>query len=130
MPADKNTERLTAAEETFRKLVLDQYELEEDFVSTVCGFFRKAAEPLAESAAAPKRTRAASSKPKKQRKKSAYNVYVREMMKTEDIQKLNHKEKMGAIATLWKSLSLDDRTPYTDMAKVENDEASSPEDTE
>lgn len=127
MPADKSTERLSTAEETFRKLVLDQYELEEDFVSTICGFFRKAAEPLAEASAAPKRSRVASNKPKKQRKKSAYNVYVREMMKDEDIQKLDHREKMGAIAVLWKGLDDEAKTPYADMAKVENDATTSAE---
>ena len=41
-------------------------------------------------------------------------------MKTDDIQKLNHKEKMGAIAALWKGLSESDRTPYADMAESEN----------
>jgi hypothetical protein len=122
MPSDKSTERVAAAEEIFRNLVLNQYDLEEDFVSAICGFFRTAAEPLAESSATPKRSRATTGKPKKARKKSAYNVYVREMMKTDDIQKLNHKEKMGAIASCWKELNDDDKTPYTKMANDENAE--------
>ena len=98
MPSDKSTERVAAAEESFRTLILNQYDLEDDFVSAICGFFRTAAETLSEGTTAPKRSRLISSKTKKLRKKSAYNVYVREMMKTEDIQKLNHKDKMGAIA--------------------------------
>jgi hypothetical protein len=118
---DKTTDRLSLSEETFRKLVLDQYDLEDDFVNNICGYFRTAAEPLLEGTGTSKRgARSGTSRPKKQRKKSAYNVYVREMMKTEDIQKLNHKEKMGAIAALWKGLSDPDRTPYASMADTEN----------
>lgn len=126
MPNDKSTERVAAAEETFRKLVLDQYDLEDDFVSAMCGFFRTAVEPLSEVSVTTKRPRAAASgdKPKKLRKKSAYNVYVREMMKTKDIQELDHKQKMGAIATVWKTLNDEDKTPYTKMANDENTENS------
>lgn len=120
MPADKSTDRLTAAEETFKLLLEEQYELETDFVATVCGLFRKAAEPLAEASAAPKRTRAASNKPKKTRKKSAYNVFVREMMKSDEIKDRDHREKMGAIAKLWKDLGDEARAPYTEMANDEN----------
>lgn len=120
MPADKSTDRLTAAEESFKTSLLEQYDLESDFVAAICAIFRKAAEPLAEtSTTAPKRARSAS-KPKKSRKKSAYNVFVREMMKTDEIKDLDHKQKMGAIAKLWKDLSDNDRTPYTDMANEEN----------
>lgn len=120
MPADKNTDRLDAAEATFKSSLLEQYDLESDFVAAICAIFRTAAEPLAEASAAPKRSRAASNKPKKTRKKSAYNVFVREMMKTEDIKDLDHKQKMGAIAELWKKLDTDGRTPYTEMADEEN----------
>jgi hypothetical protein len=120
MPADKNTDRLTTAEESFKSLLLEQYDLEGDFVAAICGIFRKAAEPLAEATASPKRARSASNKPKKTRKKSAYNVFVREMMKTDEIKDLDHKQKMGAIAKLWKELGVDDRTPYADMASEEN----------
>lgn len=123
MPADKSTDRLTTAEESFKTLLLEQYDLESDFVASICGIFRKAAEQLAETSAAPKRARSASNKPKKTRKKSAYNVYVREMMKTDDIKDLDHKQKMGAIAKLWKELGDDDRTPFADMANDENNAA-------
>jgi len=115
---------VAAAEETFRKLVLEQYDLENDFVDAICGFFRTAAAPLAESsAAAPKRARnsTAASKPRKSRRKSAYNVFVREMMKTDDIKQLDHKAKMGAIAERWKQLTDDDKQPYTTMANAENE---------
>ena len=126
MTTDKTTDRLGTSEEVFRKLVLEQYDLEDDFVNTICGYFRTAAEPLLEGAPVSKRGARAggASRPKKQRKKSAYNVYVREMMKTDDIQKLNHKEKMGAIAALWKGLSDTDRSPYADMAETENTDSS------
>lgn len=129
MPADKSTDRLTAAEESFKTLLLEQYDLESDFVASICGIFRKAAEQLAETSAAPKRARSASNKPKKTRKKSAYNVFVREMMKTDDIKALDHKLKMGAIAQLWKDLVEDDRTPFADMANVENSAATPAEDS-
>lgn len=120
MPADKNTDRLDAAEASFKSSLLEQYDLESDFVTAICATFRAAAEPLAEASAAPKRSRAASNKPKKTRKKSAYNVFVREMMKTDDIKDLDHKQKMGAIAELWKKLDAEGRTPYTEMADEEN----------
>jgi hypothetical protein len=120
MPSDKKTEAVTAAEVVFRKSVEDQYELTKEFVDDVCVKFCAAVQSLAESAtsAAPKRR--STSKPKKQRKKSAYNVYVREMMKTEKIQELNHKQKMGAIADEWKLLEDADKVPYNEMAAVEN----------
>lgn len=129
MPADKSTDRLTAAEESFKTLLLEQYDLEADFVAAICGIFRKAAEPLAEAAPA-KRTRGnTANKPKKTRKKSAYNVFVREMMKTDDIKDLDHKQKMGAIAKLWKELGDTERTPYADMANDENTAASPAEES-
>lgn len=120
MTNEKTNERVAAAETVFRTQLLEQYDLESDFVDSICGFFRSAVAPLAEAAPAPKRARGGSSKPRRQRKKSAYNVYVREMMKTEDIQKLSHKEKMGAIAALWKDLDDEGKVPYTDMANAEN----------
>lgn len=119
MPADKSTDRLTAAEETFKSLILEQYDLESDFISAICVIFRKSVESLGETSGAPKR-RTASTKPKKARKKSAYNVFVREMMKTDEIKDLDHKQKMGAIAKLWKELGDDERTPYTTLADEEN----------
>jgi hypothetical protein len=129
MPADKSTDRLTAAEESFKTLLLEQYDLESDFVAAICVIFHKAAEPLAESSGAPKRARSASNKPKKTRKKSAYNVFVREMMKTDEIKDLDHKQKMGAIAKLWKGLGDDDRTQYADMATEENNAAAPTEES-
>lgn len=131
MPADKKTELVDQVEETFRKRMLETYDLEDAFVNDICSMVRDAVESLATTAsAAPKsRARNTQSKAKKQRKKSAYNVYVREMMKTEDIQKLNHKEKMGAIAALWKQLDGEAKSPYTDMANVENAENTPAEET-
>ena len=122
---EKSNDRLSAAEASFKSMVLEQFDLEADFVDTLCGMFRKAADSLSEGGAAPKRRSAASSsassKPKKSRKKSAYNVFVREMMKTDDIRDLDHKQKMGAIAKLWKELDEAERAPYADLAKDEND---------
>ena len=69
MTTDKATDRLSSSEETFRKLVLDQYDLEDDFVNTICGYFRTAAEPLLEGTGTSKRgARSGAARPKKQRK--------------------------------------------------------------
>lgn len=124
---DKTSDRLTTAEQSFKTLLLERYELESDFVDSICDIFSKVVEPLLETGTTSKRTRTASSKAKKPRKKSAYNVFVREMMKTDDIKELDHKQKMGAIAKLWKDLDASSRSPYTDMA---NDENASSEPTE
>jgi hypothetical protein len=124
MPEDKSSDRLSAAEEQFRDKIQNSYELEPEFVSALCAMYRETVEPLlADAGAATKRTRAASSKSatKKPRKKSAYNVFVREMMKTTGIKDLDHKQKMGAIAKMWKDLDAGARDQYTDMAKEEND---------
>lgn len=140
MPSDKTNDRLAVAEESFRAQIVAQYELDADFVNAVCGFFRTSAEPLLEGGVAPKRARAtatatatadasSAAKPKKSRKKSAYNVFVREMMKSADVQKLDHKEKMGAIAALWKGLGDDSKVQYTDLAKTENETSSSSDET-
>lgn len=51
---------------------------------------------------------------------SAYNVFVREMMKTNDIKNLHSKLRMGAINKLWKKLDEGGRTTYTKMANKEN----------
>jgi hypothetical protein len=131
MTHDKKPESVAAAEEVFRKSVEAQYELDVSFVSDICEKFVAAVLPLAEVAASttPKRRVAGGSvavKEKKQRKKSSYNVYVREMMKTPKIQDLNHKEKMGAIAECWKALNDDDKIPYNLMAKEENDGSALP----
>jgi hypothetical protein len=56
---------------------------------------------------------------KQKRKKSAYNVYVREMMQHPDISSLNHKEKMVAIAARWKGMSDEDRALYATKAASE-----------
>ena len=124
MSSDKNTEKLAEAEQLFRKLVLESYDLEEDFVNVLCEYWRKSVESVVETLTVPKRSRAASGKPKQRRKKSAYNVYVREMMKTPEIQELDHRMKMSAIAAEWKKLTVDAKTQYTDMANEENEAAS------
>lgn len=126
MPSDKKSDAVAAAVETFRKSVVEQYELDDSFVTDLCAKLEAAVQPLAEAAAAPKRRGGASGKPKKARKKSAYNVFVREMMKTEKIRDLNHKAKMGAIAEEWKALKDEDKTPYIDMAATENEAAAPP----
>jgi hypothetical protein len=121
---------VTKASETFRESVAANFELEADFLNTITELFVKAAAPLAAEAkkSAASRTQsvagseAAKAEPKARapRKKSAYNVYVREQMKTADIQGVDHKQKMGAIAGRWNALSEEEKKIYADMANGEN----------
>lgn len=130
MPAkNSSNSSLTEAQQAFRKQILDNYDLEEDVVNALVDYFTEAAtKHLLTAAPAAKAAKSAAgtsgpkaAKPK--RKKSAYNIYVREMMKTDDIQALDHKEKMSAIAKQWKELNADEKAPYNDMAHKENDAA-------
>lgn len=121
MPGSKSNVTLEEATQQFRKQVLDSYDLEEDFIKKLCDYFTASASPLVGSAT--KSTASASkaaNKERPKRRKSAYNLYVREMMKTAEIQELDHKEKMSAIAKQWKTLSADERVEYSDMATNEN----------
>lgn len=122
MPGSKSNVTLEEATQQFRKQVLDSYDLEEDFIGKLCGYFTAAASPLVGTSSAKSTTAAskAANKERPKRKKSAYNLYVREMMKTAEIQELDHKEKMSAIAKQWKNLSADERVEYSDMATSEN----------
>lgn len=132
------TENVENATASFRKLVLASYELDDAFVDSICGFYQQTVKDLLASLPAPKaRGRAAAKEttvaveqaeaaPKKERakgsrKKSPYNIFVREMMKTAEIQSLDHKQKMSAIANKWKSLDDAGKAPYTQMANEEND---------
>lgn len=119
---DKTHDRLVAAEETFRAALTSQYDLESEYIDAFCKVFRETVSPLLAETTTTRRARG-SSKPKKLRKKSAYNVYVREMMMTEGIKSLDHKKKMGAIAGKWRELTDDDKVPYTEKATAENDKA-------
>jgi uncharacterized glyoxalase superfamily metalloenzyme YdcJ len=44
-------------------------------------------------------------------------------MKTADIQGVDHKQKMGAIAARWNALTEEGKKVYTDLAVSENTEA-------
>lgn len=126
MTTSKVTDSLTKAQDSFRTAMLETYELDQEVVEAICGLFLDSAKPLAEevAAAAPKRARASGvsddKKAKKPRKKSAYNVFVREQMKTDEIKSVPHKAKMGAIAQTWKALSDEDRVQYHTLADTEN----------
>jgi hypothetical protein len=115
---------VTKASLVFRAAVADQFELEPEFLDTVCELFVKAALPLTESTTVASKKAAAPRdevvKVRQPRKKSAYNVYVREQMKTDDIKSIDHKSKMAAIAKSWKELSEEDKARYTSLANDEN----------
>jgi len=63
---------------------------------------------------------AASDAPKKPRKTSAYNVYVKKMMQSADLKEVPQKEKMTKIGAMWKALSEDQRAAYKADADAEN----------
>jgi len=126
---------LDTAVEKFKASVQSEYELDAEVVQRLCEFFRENAQgnaPKAVKAKAKGKTKAAETAPvpaapvvapvpKTLRKKSAYNVYVREMMKTPDVSILNHRDKMSAIALLWKALDEPGKTKYADLAATCND---------
>ena len=101
--------------QVFRKSVAENYELDDDTIISLSEFVRKALEKVQPPAA--RRTR---SKQKQRRKKSSYNMFVREMMKDEQIKQLGHKNKMSAIGSRWTALSDEDKEPYQSMANDEN----------
>jgi hypothetical protein len=133
--------KIDKAVTAFRANVQAEYELEAEVVDRLCEFFKTNASGLAKAEKADKpekadkadkptekgTTKTAEKKtvkpdvPKTVRKKSAYNVYVREMMKTPDVSALNHRDKMSAIATLWKAMSEADKAKYTQLAAECND---------
>lgn len=126
MSSDKSQASLKKAAENFRETMVSEFELEADFVDTVVGMFTTCASPLCEAApAAAKTTRkpkAASDEAKPKRKKSAYNVFVREQMSSEEIKAVPHKEKMGRIAGMWAGLSPEDKEAFKAKADSENAE--------
>lgn len=58
----------------------------------------------------------ASDKPKKPRKSSAYNIYVKEMMQDPKVKTVPQKEKMTIIGNMWKALPEAGRAPYQTKA--------------
>ncbi|MEX0598596.1 MAG: hypothetical protein WD512_19090, partial [Candidatus Paceibacterota bacterium] len=58
--------------------------------------------------------------PKKPRKTSAYNVYVKTMMKSDDVKEVPQKEKMTKIGAMWKALTDEQRAAYKVEADAEN----------
>jgi hypothetical protein len=119
----------------FRASVVGDYELDAEIVDQLCNLFQKNAALLL-SEKAVKVKKAADEKPvkpvkpvkpasekaeksekpateKAPRKKSAYNLFVKEKMQDETIKSLNHKDKMKRIAEMWQTC---DKETYTKMA--------------
>lgn len=63
---------------------------------------------------------AAAAGPKKPRKSSAYNIYVKEMMQDPKVKSVPQKEKMSIIGNLWKALPEAGRAPYKARADEVN----------
>lgn len=62
---------------------------------------------------------------KKQRKASAYNIYVKEKMQEEAVKAVPQKEKMGMIGKMWAALSAEQKLTYSAQADAQNASASS-----
>lgn len=121
MPSDKKS-RVDQVVEKFRAQVVDSYELDTEVVDSLCEMLREAegGVPLPTG----RRGRAAPAKEsnKRPRRKSAYNVYVREQMQDEEIKAMGHRDKMGAIAGRWRQLTDDAKGTYKELAAAENAE--------
>ena len=112
----------------FRASVVGDYELDAEIVDQLCDLFQKNAALLlsvkaekpvkvkkAEKAEKPVKPAAekAEKAEKAPRKKSAYNLFVKEKMQDETIKSLYHKDKMKRIAEMWQTC---DKETYTKMA--------------
>lgn len=128
MPADKVAEAVQKAQEAFRSELTENYELDDEFVQSLADLFTKYATPLAN--VAPKRSRVAKTGAEKpRRKKSAYNLYVREQMASEAVKHIAHRDKMGFIANLWANASDEEKAAYKSKAEDENSSALEAEET-
>lgn len=108
--------------DTFRSQLTSEYELDEEFIGSVSDMLRNILTPVIteleqqQEGGAKRRRKRTGVK----RKKSAYNVFVREQMKSKSLAKVNHKDKMGKIATMWKELSDRQKQKFIKLADKEN----------
>jgi len=73
------------------------------------------------------KTKAAKAKGTKKRKKSAYNVFVKEMFRKEEIQELPNRERFGALGKIWKSYGEEEKAEWQEKAnKINEEEAEEP----
>ena len=54
------------------------------------------------------------------RRRTAFNMYVREQMLTPQIGALNSQDKLTAVCEQWRRLSIEERRPYVEMADTHN----------
>ena len=99
----------------FKKSVLAEYDLEEEVVASLCN---KVKATLKKINLPPSRRQRG--KNRQRRRKSAYNLFVREMMKDEKIKEHDHRDKMAAIGQRWKLIKPDEKTRFQTMADKEN----------
>lgn len=106
--------------ELFRSKLVEKYSLDEPVVKDICALLGESVTEAGVPAAGKRQRRAGTTR----RKKSGYNVYVREKMaEDEEIKQLSHREKMAAIGARWKALTDDEKQEYNDKAQTENDAA-------
>lgn len=110
----------------FKKQLTEEYELDEEFIGSLTEMLKTHITPVIEALEAEVKAASADGKKKRnrrtgvKRKKSAYNVFVREQMKSKALADVHHKEKMGKIAALWKGLTDKQKQKYTKLADKEN----------
>jgi hypothetical protein len=109
--------------ESFASQVLDRYQLDEtvmdqmkEVVRTVLNeYYIYREEPSVPTDDAATQTGGKSKKadgPKKPRKSSAYNLYVKDMMQDPEVKLVPQKEKMSIIGKKWQTLNEAGRAPY------------------
>jgi len=103
--------------ETFIDSVTKAYDLDEDFITSLR---EKLNEAIQQVGVPSGRGRGGAKTTRRRKKKSGYNVFVREMMADEEIKALDHRKKMSAIGARWKSLDKEQKDEYNDMATQEN----------
>lgn len=105
----------------FRSAVTASFELDQESISTLCSLLSDSVKEVGVPEAPRRRgTRKAPSKP---RKKSAYNVFVAEQMKTDEVKALEPNQRMKHIGATWTAMEDDAKAPYSELADAANQEA-------
>ncbi len=112
---------------TFSGKVKAKYQLGDDFMtdvesmmSAVLAKFYIFGEPQQLTAADESAGKKKAKGPKKPRKTSAYNVYVKEKMQEDTVKAAPQKQKMGLIGAMWKQLDDAGKAPFKVKADALN----------
>jgi hypothetical protein len=122
---------LDQAADAFRIEASTTFDSEADFLDAVTELFRKHAAPLVTKKTVTRTKKAPAAdpvegeavKPKRRRNVNPYNIFVREMMTTDqDIKDTPAEQRMSAIGARWQKISKDPAAlePYRKKADEEN----------